>query len=74
MKLLIGVIFGSCLNKENNNISIFESNVIPSIGVQIQLKNEKYRVMDVLIDYQMIQDVKEEDRGREIVFVFVKKI
>ena len=69
---LINVILGDRIFNDLSNIENFRSNIIPPIGSFILTKGfGRSQVKSILIDYTNIQHEKEEDRGNEIIFVFI---
>lgn len=70
--MLINVVMGDRFNNDHSNIENFESDVVPQIGgLIITNKFGRNMVKEVLYDYRNIQPAEPEDRGSEMVFVFI---
>lgn len=70
----IFVVFGEEIDKEFSNIKTIDTKVVPNIGEQIAISRTAYKVVNKLIDYSSVEDyeLKDVDRGRERIYIFVK--
>ena len=69
------IVFGSSINPNVDNVKVVNSLVIPNIGETIIYDKKVYLVTAKTITYQHVfkYDLNNSDRGKEMIFIFVKQ-
>ena len=71
--MAIFIVFGEEVAKDFSNIKSIQTKVIPNIGEEIIFEGILYKVHRKVINYKHVEDydLKDKDRGKEMICIFV---